>query len=109
MDEHGPVSESAKLELEQMMRKTTGYPLLSIARTLLKLMAVLVILGGVGELFLFSLKPDSSRVLSDSLSSFAIASHLVGIAAQAFGLLVMAECLRLGLDLSFELRSLKNR
>lgn len=59
MYDHEPASQSAKLELEAMMRKSTSYPLLAAVRHLLRILAVLAILGGWAELFLFSLKPDS--------------------------------------------------
>jgi len=92
-----------------MMRKTSGYPLLSAARSILKLMAVLTIVWGVAELFLIAIKPGSSRVLSDSMTGVAIIGHLVGTAARAFGLMVLAECLRLGLDVSHDIRMMRNR
>jgi hypothetical protein len=88
---------------------TRGWPILRFARTLFVVLAVVVLLGGLLELFLFPTEVGSTQTLSDKLEVFGIVAHVVGTVAEAFALIVSAELIGLWLAVHDNVSTLLSR
>jgi hypothetical protein len=110
MDEDkAPVSIATRMEFERMLGSEQKYRMVRAARVVLRIMAALVVVFGLIELFLTPHSPTSSSTVYAKLSAMQVALRLFDLAVRAFVLLLGAQLLDLWLDLITEVRGLAER